>query len=53
MTIEGLRSRIRELEWKQKGQENREYKSRLFSFIFGEEGHKDWTLSLYCGLEPI
>ena len=24
-TIEGLRSRIRELEWKQKGQENREY----------------------------
>ena len=25
----------------------REYKDRLFSFIFGREEHKDWTLSLY------
>ena len=24
-----------------------EYKDRLFSFIFGSEEHKDWTLSLY------
>ena len=26
---------------------NREHKSRLFSFFFGREDHKDWTLSLY------
>ena len=26
---------------------NREYKDRLFSFIFGNESHKEWTLSLY------
>ena len=26
---------------------NREYKDRLFNFIFGQEDHKDWTLSLY------
>ena len=26
---------------------NREYKDRLFSFIFGNESRKDWTLSLY------
>ena len=26
---------------------NKEYKDRLFSFIFGQEEHKDWTLSLY------
>ena len=26
---------------------NREYKDRLFTFIFGSEEHKDWTLSLY------
>ena len=25
----------------------REYKDRLFSFLFGNEAHKDWTLSLY------
>ncbi len=24
-----------------------EYKDRLFSFIFGNEAHKEWTLSLY------
>ena len=23
------------------------YKDRLFSFLFGSEEHKDWTLSLY------
>lgn len=23
------------------------YKDRLFSFIFGSDEHKDWTLSLY------
>ena len=23
------------------------YKDRLFSFIFGNEAHKEWTLSLY------
>ena len=26
---------------------NKEYKDRLFSFLFGQEDHKDWTLSLY------
>ncbi len=26
---------------------NREYKDRLFSFIFGNESRRDWTLSLY------
>lgn len=26
---------------------NREYKDRLFKFIFGNPEHKDWTLSLY------
>ena len=26
---------------------SREYKDRLFCFIFGSEEHKDWTLSLY------
>ena len=26
---------------------NREYKDRLFHFIFSEESHKDWALSLY------
>ena len=27
--------------------DTREYKDRLFCFIFGSEAHKDWTLSLY------
>lgn len=45
--IEELRQRIRELEEKQKSRENREYKSRLFAFIFGREEHKAWTLDLY------
>ena len=26
---------------------NQEYKDRLFSFVFGSEEHKEWTLSLY------
>ena len=26
---------------------NREHKDRLFSYMFGNEKHKDWTLSLY------
>lgn len=29
------------------GNVNREYKSRLFSFLFGREENKHWTLSLY------
>lgn len=32
---------------RQKNSTNREYKSRLFSFIFGREENKLWTLSLY------
>lgn len=26
---------------------NRKHKDRLFTFLFGEKGHKEWTLSLY------
>ncbi len=26
---------------------NREYKDRLFNFIFGREENREWTLSLY------
>ena len=26
---------------------NREYKDRLFSFLFGDNSRKEWTLSLY------
>ena len=26
---------------------NREHKDRLFSFLFGSETNKEWTLSLY------
>lgn len=29
------------------GRRNREYKDRLFKFIFGNEKNKEWTLSLY------
>ena len=29
---------------------NRENKDRLFKFIFGNEAHKEWTLSLYNAL---
>ena len=27
--------------------DNRQYKDRLFNFIFGSEENKEWTLSLY------
>ena len=46
-TYEELEKRIRELEEQLKGGGNREYKSRLFGFIFGREDNKHWTLSLY------
>ena len=26
---------------------NRQYKDRLFKFLFGNPEHRDWTLSLY------
>ncbi len=26
---------------------NREHKDRLFSFLFGGKGNREWTLSLY------
>ena len=45
-TRKELEARIRELESHLKGS-SREYKSRLFSFIFGKEENKKWTLSLY------
>lgn len=31
----------------------REYKDRLFSFIFGSEENKVWTLSLYNAINGI
>lgn len=46
-TYEELEEHIRELESQLKGSSNREYKSRLFGFLFGREENKDWTLSLY------
>lgn len=46
-TYEELVSYIQELEKQRKGSGNREYKSCLFSFIFGREENKKWTLSLY------
>ena len=46
-TYEELEERIRELEIQLKGSSNREYKSRLFGFLFGREENKRWTLSLY------
>ena len=46
-TYEELEERIRELENQLKGTGNREYKSRLFGFLFGREENKRWTLSLY------
>lgn len=42
-----LEERIRELESQLKSNKNREYKSRLFSFLFGKEENKKWTMSLY------
>ena len=46
-SYEELLSRNRELEERLRGHENREYKSRLFGFLFGREEHKEWTLALY------
>lgn len=46
-TYEELEKRIQELEEQPKGSGNREYKSRLFGFIFGREENRRWTLSLY------
>ncbi len=46
-TYEELLIRNQELKLQLKGQENREYKSRLFAFIFGREENKKWTLDLY------
>ncbi len=46
-SYEELEARIRELEWQAKNSGNREYKSRLFCFLFGREENKAWTLSLY------
>lgn len=45
--IKQLEDQIRKLQFRLRGRENHEYKSRLFSFIFGREEHKLWTLSLY------
>ena len=44
---EGHRKSIEGAEERQKDRGNREFKSRLFSFLFGTEEHKDWTLALY------
>lgn len=49
-TYEELEETIRELEARLHGQGNREYKSRLFGFLFGREENKTWTLSLYNAL---
>ena len=46
-TYEELLIRNQELKLQLKSQENREYKSRLFAFIFGREENKKWTLDLY------
>ena len=46
-TYEQLEQRIHDLEYQLKGSTAREYKSRLFSFLFGREENKIWTLSLY------
>lgn len=46
-TYKELEERIQELENQLKGGGNREYKSRLFGFLFGQEENKQWTLSLY------
>ena len=41
---------MQEPQGRRKDAGNREYKSRLFSFIFGREENKAWTLSLYNAL---
>ena len=45
--IKQLEDQIRELQYTFRGTAHPEYKSRLFSFLFGREEHKEWTLSLY------
>lgn len=47
LSREELLMKIADLEDRVKNHENREYKSRLFGFIFGREEHKAWTLELY------
>ena len=32
---------------------NREYKDRLFTFIFGREENREWTLSLYNAINGL
>ena len=49
-TYKELTRHIRELENRLKNPANREYKSRLFSFIFGREDNRRWTMSLYNAL---
>ena len=46
-SYEELAGRVRELEERLKGNGNREYKSRLFGYLFGREENKAWTLALY------
>ncbi len=46
-SYEDLSRRVRELEERLRIMGNTEYKSRLFSFLFGREENKEWTLSLY------
>ena len=46
-TYDELEARVLDYERRLSGQGNREYKSRLFAFLFGREEHKDWTLALY------
>ncbi len=45
--VQELLAKIQELEEKAKTREQKIYKSRLFSFIFGREENKTWTLALY------
>ena len=44
LSYEELLEKNLELEEKLKGRENREYKSRLFSFLFGREENKEWRV---------
>ena len=46
-SYEDLEMRVEELEAREKGRASREYKSRLFAYIFGREENKRWTLELY------
>ena len=46
-TYEELEEYIRELEAKQKSHESREYKSRLFCFLFGNEMPEDFIIKKF------